>query len=372
MKITLNSSILLKKLQLLGGVINSSNTMPILDNFLFDVKNNELKITASDLETTMSSTLEVEHSEDANICIPARMIVDILKTFPEQPLTFEVLENKTIEINSISGKYNMPYYPGDEFPKAINLENPSSTVLPSKVISTAISKTIFATGNDDLRPVMCGVLFQLSTSGLIFVATDAHKLVKYQRNDLTATQDSDFILPKKPLNILKSVLAGLDDEVKIEYNESNATFSFENYVLSCRLIDGKYPNYEAVIPKQNPNKLIIDRVRLLNSLKCVSIFSNKTTHQIALKIAGTELKISAEDVDYSNKADEILICNYQGNDMTIGFNAKFLIEMLNNLSCTEIQLDMSMPNRAGILSPNDGNSEGEIITMLVMPSLINR
>ena len=370
MKITLNSSILLKKLQLLGGVINSSNTLPILDNFLFDVKNNELKITASDLETTMATTLEVESSGDIFIALPAKMLIDILKTFPEQPLGFEVLENNTIEISSTSGKYNIAYAAGDEFPKGLALKDPSTTLIPAKVLATAISKTIFATGNDDLRPVMCGVLFQLSTTGLTFVATDAHKLVKYSRNDLTALQDSQFIMPKKPLNVLKGVLVGLDDEVKIEYNESNATFTFENYVLSCRLIDGKYPNYEAVIPKDNPNKLLIDRIQFLNSLKCVSIFSSKETHQVALKVAGMELKISAEDIDYSNKADETLICNYQGDDMIIGFNSKFLIEMLNNLSCTEIQLEMSQPNRAGILTPNDGTAEGEIITMLVMPSLI--
>lgn len=370
MKITLNSSILLKKLQLLGGVINSSNTIPILDNFLFDVKNNELKITASDLETTMSSTLEVESSGDVSIALPAKMLIDILKTFPEQPLTFEVLENSTIEISSTSGKYNIAYYPGDQFPKSVDLQNPSTTVIPSKVLTNAISKTIFATGTDDLRPVMCGVLFQLSTTGLTFVATDAHKLVKYQRNDLTALQDSQFIMPKKPLNVLKGVLVGLDGEVKIEYNESNATFTFENYVLSCRLIDGKYPNYEAVIPKENPNKLVINKSQFLNSLKSVSILSSKETHQVKLKVAGMELKLSAEDIDYSNKANETLICNYQGDDMEIGFNSRFLIEMLNNLTCDEIQLEMSQPNRAGILTPNDGTAEGEIITMLVMPSLI--
>jgi DNA polymerase III subunit beta len=370
MKITLNSSILLNKLQLLEGVINRSNTLPILDNFLFDVKNNELKITASDLETTMSTTIEVESSGDIFIALPAKMLVDILKTFPEQPLGFEVLKNNTIEISSNSGKYNIAYAAGDEFPKGLALKDPCTTLIPAKVLATAISKTIFATGNDDLRPVMCGVLFQLSTTGLTFVATDTHKLVKYSRNDLTALQDSQFIMPKKTLNVLKGVLVGLDDEVKIEYNESNATFTFENYVLSCRLIDGKYPNYEAVIPKDNPNKLLIDRIQFLNSLKCVSIFSSKVTHQVALKVGGMELKISAEDIDYSNKADETLICNYQGNDMTIGFNSKFLIEMLNNLNCNEIEFEMSQPNRAGIIMPNDGTAQGEIITMLIMPSLI--
>ena len=218
---------------------------------------------------------------------------------------------------------------------------------------------------------MSGVFFQFSPDGLIFVATDAHKLVKYARTDVKASQVADFIMPKKPLNILKGILAASDAEVKIEYNDANATFSFENYVLTCRLIDGKYPNYEAVIPKENPNKLLINRVQFLSSVRRVAIFANKTTHQIRLKIAGTELNISAEDIDYSNKADERLTCDYQGDDMQIGFNSRFLTEMLNNLTSDEIQLEMSMPNRAGILTPVDGLDDGETVTMLVMPVMLS-
>ncbi|GAL73006.1 DNA polymerase III beta subunit [Jejuia pallidilutea] len=239
------------------------------------------------------------------------------------------------------------------------------------ILANAISKTIFAAGNDDLRPVMSGVFFQFSTEGLTFVATDAHKLVKYTREDVNASQVAEFIMPKKPLNLLKGILAGSEDEVAIEYNDSNAKFTFDNSVLICRLIDGKYPNYEAVIPKENPNKLSIDRTQFLNSVRRVSIFSNKTTHQIRLKIAGAELNISAEDVDYSNKAEERLTCDYQGDDMQIGFNSRFLTEMLNNLSSDDVQLEMSMPNRAGILTPVDGLDEGEHITMLVMPVMLN-
>ena len=206
---------------------------------------------------------------------------------------------------------------------------------------------------------------------LIFVATDAHKLVKYARADVKASQSAEFIMPKKPLTILKGILATSDAEVKVEYNDSNATYSFENYILTCRLIDGKYPNYEAVIPKENPNKLILSRVTFLNSVRRVAIFANKTTHQIRLKIAGTELNISAEDIDYSNKADERLTCDYQGDDLQIGFNSRFLTEMLNNLTSDEIQLEMSLPNRAGILTPIDGLDEGETVTMLVMPVMLN-
>ena len=371
MKFIVSSTYLLKQLQVLGGVINSSNTLPILDNFLFELDHTKLTVSASDLETTMASTLDVESDSEGSVAIPARLLLDTLKTFPEQPLTFVVEDNNTVEISSNHGKYALAYADGNEFPKAVGLEDPSKTVITGDILATAISKTIFAAGNDDLRPVMSGVFFQFSTEGLTFVATDAHKLVKYTREDVKATQVAEFIMPKKPLNLLKGILAASEDDVTIEYNESNAKFTFENSELICRLIDGKYPNYEAVIPKENPNKLVISRNQFLNSVRRVSIFSNKTTHQIRLKIAGAELNISAEDIDYSNKAEERLTCDYQGDDMQIGFNSRFLTEMLNNLSSDDVQLEMSMPNRAGILTPIDGLDEGEQVTMLVMPVMLN-
>lgn len=371
MKFIVSSSYLLKQLQVLGNVINSNNTLPILDNFLFELNKSVLSVSASDLETTMSATLEIDSDSKGSVAVPAKLLLEILKTFPEQPLTFTVQDNNTIEISSNSGKYAVAYAAADEFPKSVSLDNPSTTMVPAEVLATAVSKTIFAAGNDDLRPVMSGVFFQFSTDGLTFVATDAHKLVKYSRTDVKASETADFIMPKKPLNILKSILGASDAEIKIEYNAANATFSFDNYVLICRLIDGKYPNYEAVIPKENPNKLLIDRTQFLNSVRRVAIFSNKSTHQIRLKIAGAELNISAEDIDYSNKAEERLTCDYQGDDLQIGFNSKFLLEMLQNLQSDMIMLEMSLPNRAGILTPVDGLEEGEAVTMLVMPVMIN-
>ncbi|WMI70334.1 MULTISPECIES: DNA polymerase III subunit beta [unclassified Mangrovimonas] len=371
MKFIVSSTYLLKQLQVLGGVINNSNTLPILDNFLFELNDSKLVVSASDLETTMSSVIDVESDSTGSIALPARLLLDTLKTFPEQPLTFVVEDNNTVEISSNHGKYALAYADGNEFPKAIALEDPSTTTIAGDILATAISKTIFAAGNDDLRPVMSGVFFQFSTEGLTFVATDAHKLVKYTREDVKASQVAEFIMPKKPLNLLKGILATNEDAVTIEYNDSNAKFIFDNSELVCRLIDGKYPNYEAVIPKENPNKLSIDRTQFLNSVRRVSIFSNKTTHQIRLKIAGAELNISAEDIDYSNKAEERLTCDYQGDDMQIGFNSRFLTEMLNNLNSDEVQLEMSLPNRAGILTPIDGLDEGELITMLVMPVMLN-
>ncbi|MDG1803412.1 DNA polymerase III subunit beta [Flavicella sp.] len=371
MKFIASSSQLLKQLQILGGVINNNNTLPILDNFLFELKQNELTISASDLETTITSTIDVESESNGSVAISARLLLDTLKTFPNQPLTFKTEDNNTIEISSEQGKYDMAYFSGEEFPKTISLDSPSSTVIPAAILGSAISKTIFATGNDDLRPVMSGVFFQFSSDNLTFVATDAHKLVKYTRTDIVANEAAEFIMPKKPLNLLKGILGTNDTDVTIEYNNTNAKFVFDNIVLICRLIDGKYPNYDAVIPKENPNKLTVDRASFLNSTKRVSIFSSKTTHQIRLKMAGTELNISAEDIDYANKADERLNCDYQGDDMQIGFNSRFLTEMLSNLTSEEVLIEMSLPNRAGILTPVDGNDDGEQITMLVMPVMLN-
>jgi DNA polymerase-3 subunit beta len=319
----------------------------------------------------MSAKLKVESDSEGKIAVPAKLLLETLKTFPEQPLTFVAEDNNTIELSSNHGKYALAYADGEEFPNPVELEEPSSTVIEGDILATAISKTIFASGNDDLRPVMSGVFFQFSDEGLTFVATDAHKLVKYSREDVTASQAAEFIMPKKPLTLLKGILAGSESEVLIEYNESNAKFTFDDTQLICRLIDGKYPNYEAVIPKENPNKLSIQRNQFLSSVRRVSIFSNKTTHQVRLKIAGAELNISAEDIDYSNKAEERLTCSYQGDDMQIGFNSRFLTEMLNNLNSDEVQLEMSLPNRAGILTPVDGLDPGERITMLVMPVMLN-
>ena len=373
MKFIVSSSQLLKQLQGISGVLNTSNTLPILDNFLFEIQSNELTVSVSDLETTMKTKVpNTEASETGNIAIPAKLLIDTLKTFSEQPLTFLIDKNTNgIEIGSDNGKYKLTGQNGDEFPKTPEMESPSSTTLRTDILSDAINKTLFATGNDELRPIMSGVFCELTEEGCTFVATDAHKLVKHTRTDVKSEKTASFILPKKPLNILKNNI--LDDEsIKLEFNDTNAMFSFNNITIICRLVDGKYPNYEAVIPKENPNVLTIDRQLFLNSVRRVSIFSNKTTNQIKLKIAGSLLNISAEDFDFSNKADENLECQYSGDDIQIGFNSKFLIEMLNNLDSEMITLSMSHPNRAGIIRPvSDNDNVKESITMLVMPVMLN-
>ena len=371
MKFIVSSSLLYKELQNLGGIINTSNTIPILDNFLFNVEKNKLKITSSDLESSMTSEIEIESESTDSIAVSAKLLLDILKTFADQPLTFNKSDKNTIEITADNGKYSLAYIDGGEFPKEIDIQDASTTEIKANDFLNAINSTIFASGNDDLRPVMSGVFFQFNSDSLKFVATDAHKLVKYERKDYNTQNNSEFIMPKKPLQILKGILASVDGKLTIEYNESNAKFQFNNNVLTCRLIDGKFPNYEAVIPKENPNVLTINREVFLNSVRRVSIFSNKTTHQVRLKIAGTSLNISAEDIDYSNKADENIDCDYKGDDIQIGFNSKFLIEMLNNLDTEIVTLSMSHPNRAGIIRPESTGNKNEDITMLVIPVMLS-
>ena len=373
MKFVVSSSTLLKHLNSISGALHSNTPLPILENFLFELNKGELKVSASDLETTMTVTLPVESKDEGKVAIPAKILLDTLKTFSEQPLSFKISDtNFQVEISSDAGKFKLTGLNGDEYPKIPVIDKPNTISMPSDVLLEAINKTLFATGNDDLRPVMTGVFCQFSTDGATFVATDAHRLVRYRRNDTKATKESSFILPKKPLQLLRSNLPGVNASVKIDYNDANAFFGFENFSLICRLIDGRYPNYEAVIPLDNPNKLTIDRQSFLNAIKRVSIFSNKTTHQVKLKIAGSQIDISAEDMDFGNDANERLTCSYDGKDMEIAFNARFISDMLVNMETENVQLEMSLPNRAGLLSPpKDQVKTEEDILMLVMPVMMN-
>ena len=370
MKFIISSQSLLKQLQSIAGVLNSSNTLPILDNFLFEIKDQTLTVSCSDLESTMTSKLSIDAKSEGSVAIPAKILIDILKTFPDHPLTFSIDEKMYIEISSDYGKYKLSGFPGEEFPKSPVIETPSTVNMSAFILQRAIEKTIFASGNDDLRPVMSGIFIQLSENDVTFVATDAHKLVRYRRTDITSSTPSSFIAPKKPMNLLKGLLSGYDSDVTINYNESNASFSFGDSILTCRLIDGKYPNYEAVIPNENPNMLTVDRNSFSQSIKRVSIFANKTTHQVRLKINGSELNISAEDIDFSNEANERLTCSYKGETIEIGFNSRFLSEMLNNMDTENVIFELSAPNRAGLLSP-EANDDGEDVLMLVMPVMLN-
>lgn len=374
MKFILSSLKLLKAIQALSGVINSSNTLPILDDFLFDINDDELKITASDLETTMTVSIKPDMVEGkGQVTIPARLLIDVMKNFPDIPVSFNIDEaTLAIEITTGEGRYKMVGHKSDEFPQVPVITEPSVWEIPADVLACGFEKTIFATGNDEIRPIMTGVYMAMSDTCLTFVATDAHKLVRYRRMDVKSDTAASFIVPKKPINQLKNILAGRADEpVHVEFNNTNASFTFGEYKLICRLIEGRYPNYEAVIPTTNPNKLIVDRQLLNAAIKRVAIFSSKATHQIRFKINGQELVLTAEDLDYSNEAKERLTCNYSGEDMEIGFSSKFFQEMLANLSQTEIQLEMSAPNRAGIITPVDNQNADEDILMLLMPVMLN-
>ena len=374
MKFIVSSSLLLKNLQAIIGVINTSNTLPILDDFLFELQEKELKITSSDLETTMSVTIKPDKSQElGSIAIPAKILVDTLKTFADIPVSFTINEaNLGIEISAGDGKYKLSGHKSDEYPRTPGVETTTSIELTSSLLANAINKTLFATGNDELRLVLSGVFCELSPDDITFVATDAHKLVRYKRTDVKSENSVSFIIPKKPLNLLKNIIVNQDIPVKIDYNRTNAFFSFQNINLICRLIDGKYPNYDAVIPTENPNKLTIDRESLLNTIRRVSIFANQSTHQVRFKLSGKELVLSSEDLDFSKESKDRLTCAYEGDDLEIGFNSKFLVEMLNNIDSDEICLQMSAPNRAGILTPVNNENKAEDILMLVMPVMLNK
>lgn len=371
MKFVVSSSALLKQLTALNGVITSNPVVPILENFLFEIGDGLLTVYASDLQTSMITEINVEAKETGNICVPAKILLDTLKNLPEQPVTFKIEEETySIEISSDNGRYKLSGENATDFPRVPAVKNGYAVDISTEVLARAIASTIFATSTDELKPQMTGVHLSLNDTNATFAATDGHRLVRYRRVDIASETANTLLIPRKALNLLKSTLPSENTVVKIEYNASNAFFSFNNVKMICRLIDERFPDFENAIPLNNPNKLTIPRTDFLNSLKRISIYANKTTHQVRIKITGSELQISAEDLDFSNEANERLSCEYEGEDMEIGFNAKFIIEMLNNLDSEQITLNMSAPNKAGIITP--ANQDGtEDILMLVMPVMLN-
>lgn len=374
MKFIVSSLKLLKSLQALSGVIGSKNTLPILDDFLFHLDENQLRITSSDLDVTMTVSLVPDRVEGTGeVTIPARLLLEIMKNFPDIPITVSV-DSSTLAIELIAGegRYKFAGHKSDEFPQLPVMTETSVWEIPADVLARGFEKTVFATGTDEIRPIMSGVLMEMTENYLTFVATDAHKLVRYRRMDVKSDVVASLIMPKKPINQLKSILTSLADEpVRIEFNKTNASFVFGDYQLVCRLIEGRYPNYDAVIPKQNPNHLTIDRQTFLSAIRRVAVFSSKATHQVRFRIAGQELTLTAEDIDFYNEAKERLSCSYEGDDMEIGFNSRFLQEMLGNFDSETVKIDMSAPNRAGIITPIDVENESEDLLMLLMPVMLN-
>ena len=373
MNFIVSSSYLLKNLNAINGVITSNPVVPILDNVLFEIENGNLLITASDLQTSVMVEIQIESKGDGSVAIPAKILIDTLKNLPEQPVTFSIDdENYNIEINSDNGRYKLAGENATDFPKVPQVTDGYSIDLSSELLSNAISNTIFSTSTDELRPAMTGVFLKLSTSSCTFVSTDGHRLVKYVRSDISGDEvDHEMILPRKSLNLLKSTLpSDKSSDVKLEFNASNAFFSFDNVKMVCRLIDERYPDYENVIPLDNSNNIIIDKSEVLSSLKRISIYANKTTNQVKFKISGGEILISAEDLDFSNEANERISCEHDGADIEIGFNAKFLIEILSNLNSTRVTFKLSEPNKAGLIIPDEIDDSEDII-MLVMPVMLN-
>jgi len=374
MKFIVSSLKLLKNLQALSGVIGSKNTLPILFDFLFQLTENELKITTSDLDVTMSVSMVPDMVDGTGeVTIPARLLLEIMKNFPDVPITIAI-DNNTLAVELIAGegRYKLAGHKSDEFPQLPAMTDTSTWEIPADVLAKGFEKTVFATGVDEIRPIMSGVLMEMNENFLTFVATDAHKLVRYRRMDVKSDMVASFIMPKKPINQLKNILATLADEpVRIEFNKTNASFVFGDYVLICRLIEGRYPNYDAVIPKNNPNQLTIDRQTFLSAIRRVAVFSSKATHQVRFRIAGQELTLTAEDIDFYNEAKERLTCSYQGDDMEIGFNSRFLQEMLANFDSEMVKIEMSAPNRAGIITPGENENEAEDLLMLLMPVMLN-
>jgi len=371
MKFTVSSSQLLKALSTIHGVIGNNPVVPILENFLFQVQEGKLVATGSDMQTVMTTEMEVSSTDSGSIAIPAKLLLDTLRSLPDQPIQFHIDEDTFgIELSTSNGRFKLSGENPLDFPRVQTVNKSHSIEIPADVLATAISNTLFAAGTDDHRPAMTGVYVQLSSEHTTFVATDGHRLIRYRRTDLTSKDATSLIMPRKALNLLKSSLPADDEPVQIEFSSSNAFFSFGSIKMVCRLIDERFPDYENVIPQNNPNTMIIDRATFLSTLKRISIYSNKTTHQIRLKITEQDLLISAEDLDYSNEASERLTCEYKGDDLEIGFNAKLLIEMLGNLTCSTVTMELSQPNRAGLIWPTEAQDQ-ENILMLVMPVMLN-
>jgi DNA polymerase-3 subunit beta len=370
MKFIVSSSALLKQLQQISGVINANTVLPILEDFLFDVQKNLLSVVATDLETVMKIQLEVEAKDTGRVCIPAKILMDSLKNIPEQPLTFNIDKNYAVEITSDNGKYKVMGENPDNFPKDPVADETNSFTVVSSALVTAINKTLFAVSNDDLRPAMTGVFFEMDKKGLQFVATDAHRLVRYKRTDVSCPKTDSLIVPKKPLTLLKAAMPVNDDELTVSYNSNHLFVTHGTTQLSCRLIDARFPDYKVVIPTDNPYKLTVNRTDFQGALRRVGIFSNKSTNQVVLSISGSQLQLTAQDIDFSFEGNERMKCQYNGEDLQIAFNAKFLIEMLNATDTDDITVELSTSTKAGIIRPGD-QDENEELLMLVMPLMLN-
>ena len=373
MKFIVSSNLLLSHLQTVGRVIASKNTIPILDCFLFELQGNQLTITAADSETRMMTTIEVnEGGEEGTFAVPSKNLLEALKELPEQPVEFKINDvDLSLEIHYENGKYNFVVLRGEEYPQPKSLrEDATRLSLKASDLLNGIAHTLFASGEDELRPVMNGIFFDITPEDIVFVASDGHKLVRFKNLMVTGNDASSFILPKKPANLLKTILPREEGEVEIGFDANNAYITLSHFVVVCRLIEGRYPNYNGVIPSDNPYKVTVNRLNFVNALKRVTMFADPGTSLIRLSFSPNSIFISAQDISFYTSAEETVTCVYDGVDMNIGFKGIYLIEILQNVVSEEVVLELADPSRAGLILPTE-NKEGEDLLMLLMPMMLN-
>jgi len=360
-------------LQVISRVIASKNTIPILDCFLFELHGNLLKITAADSETRMITSVEIHEVEGEGVfAIPSKNLLESLKELPDQPITFDI-NDTTLEMFIFyeNGKYNFIGQNGDEYPQPKPLKDTADTIeISVENLLSGISRTLFATAEDELRPVMNGILFDIFETGITFVASDGHKLVRFKNFSVKGNKRAAFILPKKPANLLKTVLPKETGIVTIGFDDNNAYITMERVMIISRLIEGRYPNYNGVIPKDNPFRVTVDRLLFVNALKRVSVFSNPASSLIKLQFFPNSIFISAQDIDYSTSAEETVACVYDGEEINIGFKGTNLIEILNNIPSTEVFLQLADPSRAGLMLPAENEADEDLL-ILLMPMMLN-
>ncbi len=373
MRFIVSSTALSGRLTALSRVINSKNSLPILGDFLFEIVDGRLNLTASDSEVMMKTSLELnENDGDGRFCVGNHDLLEAVKGISEQPITFEVDQSSNIaKINYQNGMFSLPVENADEFPQPQQVGDGATTItIPTPVLAENINRSIFATAQDELRPVMNGIYFDLTPDCLAIVASDGHKLVRNKVLNIRSEQPSSFILPKKPATLLKGVLGKQGGDVVIRYDERNAEINFEEGVVICRLIEGRYPNYNSVIPQGNPNQLTVDRQGLLAALRRVQPFSNDSSNLIRFHVENGTLQLDAEDYDFSKTATERMMCDYNGMPMSIGFKGSSFIEILSNFECEQVVIQLADPSRAGLVLPSE-QPENQDVLMLMMPMLIN-
>ena len=374
MRFDVSSTALLSRLQSISKVIASKNSLPILDSFLFNLEGNKLTITASDAETRLVTSVDVMNAQGSGLfAVSAKILLDPLKELPEQPLTFDINDdNLEIFIHFQNGKYNFIGQKGDTYPqqKPLN-ENAISIMMDAQMLLNGISRSLFATADDELRPVMNGIYFDIHTDDLTFVASDGHKLVRLRNLSVKSPERASFILPKKPANLLKGLLSKEGEMVSIKFDDNNAYINCANFEMVCRLIEGNYPNYNAVIPTANPNKVLVDRIELVNGIKRVAVCSNPTTNLIRMDIADNRINLTAQDIDFSVSANETISCSYEGQNITIGFKSTFLVEILSNIDTPTIVIELADSTRAGVFKPVYDDKQSSATLMLLMPMMIN-